>query len=84
MKERKIFPVCLPVPKTKFDDVDGKNVIFVGMGLEGKVLVNHLKQVNLTVSKIYNAMLWTQDRSWISLIFIFFIWSWSKLSTRIV
>ena len=54
MKERKIFPVCLPVPNTEFDFVDGKNVTFIGMGLEGKALGSYLNEVNLTVSRTYN------------------------------
>ena len=54
MKERKIFPVCLPVPNTEFDDVDGKNVTFIGQGLEGEEVINHLKVINLTVSRSYD------------------------------
>ena len=56
MEENKISPVCLAVPNTKFDNVDGNNVSLVGMGKAEKTDFLHLKEVNVSVSKTYNTL----------------------------
>ena len=56
MEESKISPICLPVPNTKFNDVDGKDVTLVGMGKTEVVDFSHLNEVNVSVGRSYNIL----------------------------